>query len=58
MVRNVVKNGHQQDICYDDIGLCAQNIFIIIVSIVNSTIGSGWQHTVTQEEWASSFGLL
>ena len=26
MARIALKNGHQKDMCYDEIGLCAQNI--------------------------------
>lgn len=36
----VDKNGHPYDTCYDAIGLCAQNVEIILGSIVN-TIGKG-----------------
>ena len=34
-----VKNGHQKDTCYDDIGLCAQIIAVVLGSIVNATGG-------------------
>jgi hypothetical protein len=38
MARFVVKNGHKKDTCFDEVGLCAQNIDTILDSIVN-TIG-------------------
>ena len=39
MARIVVKNGHQKDTCYNEIGLCAQHISTILGSLVNNTIG-------------------
>ena len=39
MARFVVKNGHKKDTCFDEFGLCAQNIDTILDSIVN-TIGT------------------
>lgn len=38
MARFVVKNGHKIDTCFDEFGLCAQNIDTILDSIVY-TIG-------------------
>ena len=38
MARFIVKNGHHKDMCYDEIGLCAQNIDTFLGSIIN-TIG-------------------
>lgn len=34
----MIKNGHQKDMSSDEIGLCAQHIHIILVSIID-TIG-------------------
>ena len=38
MMRLVVKSANQTESCYDEIGLCAQNLDIILGSVVN-TIG-------------------
>ena len=35
MVRCGSKNGHQKDMCFKEIGLRAENILIILASIVN-----------------------
>ena len=35
MARLVVKNGHQKDTCYKEIGLCAQNKDTVLGSVVN-----------------------
>jgi len=42
MARLVVKNGHDKDSCYDDIGLCAQIILTILGSKLNITIGRAY----------------
>jgi hypothetical protein len=47
MVRHEVKNGYQQDTWSNGIRLCAQNSWIVIVSIEN-TIGR--VDKITQEE--------
>lgn len=39
MARIVVKNGHKEDTCYNEIELRAQHISFILGSIVNNTIG-------------------
>ena len=33
----VVKNGHQKDMCYNEIGLCAQNKDIILGFVANTS---------------------
>ena len=38
MARIVIKNRHQNDMCYNDIGLCAQFMDIVLGSIVNILI--------------------
>ena len=42
MTKPVLENGHQNDICYDEIGLCAQYIDTIVGSIVNTLGGLMW----------------
>ena len=32
----VVKNGHQKETCYDEVGLCAQNRKHVIVGFVGN----------------------
>lgn len=39
MARFVVNNGHTKDMCYDEIGLYAQNKNIILGSIFNAIGG-------------------
>ena len=34
MAQLLIKNGHQKDISYDEIGLCAHNLSIILGSIL------------------------
>ena len=34
VTRHVLKNGHQKDTCYDEIGLCSQNVDIVLDLIV------------------------
>lgn len=36
MARLVFKNGDQKDMCYEEIGFCAQNIITILGLIVNT----------------------
>lgn len=42
MTKQVLENGHQNDICYNVIGQCAQNIDNILGSIVNTLGGPMW----------------
>ena len=42
MARLGFKNGHEKDMQYDEIGLCAQHIDNILCSIVNITIGRAY----------------
>ena len=51
MARLVVKNEHQKT-CYNEIGLCAQNLDTILSSIVN--IATGRAYVITSRERISS----
>lgn len=42
MARFAVENGHQEGICFNEIGLCAQNISIILGSKFVNTIGRAY----------------
>lgn len=55
MARLLVKSGYHNDMCYDKIGLCTQNIDMILGLIVNTT---GRANVVVQRERVSSFDLL
>ena len=55
MARLVVKSGYHNDMCYDKIGLCTQNIDMILGLIVNTT---GRANVVVQRERESSFDLF
>ena len=52
MARLVIKKAHQNDICYDAIGLCGQHVDIILVSTMN-TIGGTCR--ITQRKRIFSF---
>ena len=43
----VVKNGHQKDMCYNEIGLCAQNKDSVLGSLINR---SGRVYVIAQRE--------
>lgn len=45
----IVLNGHQKDIFYNGVGVCAQNIDTILGSIVNITIGRAYAITQRRE---------
>ena len=41
MVKPVVKNEHKKGTCHDKIGLCAQNVDIVIGSTINMNKRTG-----------------
>lgn len=45
MVKFALKNGHQKDMFYDEIGLCAQSIDTIQGSVLG-TIGKAYAYVV------------
>ena len=47
MARIVVKNGHQKSMCYNGIELCAQNINIMLDSIVYTN----WERSMRSCLW-------
>lgn len=51
-----VKNGHQKDMQYDEIGLCAQHIDNILCSVVNIT--NGGAYVILKRESDSSLWIL
>jgi hypothetical protein len=51
MARLVVKNGHQKGMCYNEIGLCAQNLDAILGSIFNTI----WKDYVITKRKSVSF---
>ena len=52
MARFVVKNEHQKDTCYDEIGVCVQNVLNNLCFIVNM-IGRAYVRTYERqrESW-------
>jgi hypothetical protein len=59
MVGFVVKNGHQKDMFYDEIGVCEQNIDTILHSLVNITIGRVYVITLKRKRKGhKGFGMV
>ena len=47
VVRRGSKNGHQNDMCLEEIGLCVQNMSTILSSIINIIGGDLYDHSIT-----------
>lgn len=59
MVGFVVKNGHQKDMFYNEIGVCEQNIDTILHSLVNITIGRVYVITLKRKRKGhQGFGMV